>query len=408
MIYLIKLILNPLTFQLHQSKHAPLTMAGATIGSAAINGFGSLVGGLFQNNANKRLMREQMHWSESMYDKQVQDQYDLIDYVNKYNTPANQRQLLEAAGYNPALLGQAVSSASSSSDHSIPSVPSAPAAAGYNDVISPAVASATNAFVALTQQQINQENADTNRFNAKNTQMYYNKLFEQIDVGNELTRSQRYLTNAKIQEQATKNIFMSDYMDTQITQLKASTLYTSVQTEGLALTNSYIPQEKAKQLAEMAAQIDLLKQKAKTEAYTRKEIDAQIKMLSNQAYLLGQQADRVKQLAPYETMAAQSHATNLQNGVADDWKTKQDLAPISTNNGAGFSVMGNGFNIQHAQTLPSYLFNKTGVQIVTQSYAHGVNGARPGTKEYSDQKSSEVLDQYRQTPQAISKFWYPY
>ena len=105
-------------------------MAGATIGSAAINGLGSLVGGLFQNNANKRLMREQMHWSEQMYDKQVQDQYDLIDYVNKYNTPANQRQLLEAAGYNPALLGQSVSSAASSSDHSIPSVPSAPAAAG--------------------------------------------------------------------------------------------------------------------------------------------------------------------------------------------------------------------------------------------------------------------------------------
>ena len=249
-------------------------MAGATLGSAAFNGIGSLLGGVFQNNSNKRLMREQMRWSEHMYDKQLNDQYDLLNYVNNYNSPANQRNLLEAAGYNPALLGDKVSSVSSSAEPSLPSMPSAPAAASYTDVISPAVASATNAFVALTQQQTNQQNADTNRMNANNTQLYYSKLGEQIDVGNAHTRSLRYLTNAQIQEQATKNIFLSDYMESQITQLKASTLYTSVQTEGLALTNSYIPQEKAKQLAEMAAQIDLLKEQAKTAAYSRKEIDA--------------------------------------------------------------------------------------------------------------------------------------
>lgn len=375
-----------------------------TIGAAAIQGGASLLGGLFTNASNKSLMREQMHWQEAMYDKQLKDQYDMLDYVNQYNSPQNQRKLLEAAGYNPALLGDQLSSSAASPNGHVPSMPTSPSMQ-YQDFISGAASSAINAFVALTQQQTNQENADTNRFNAKNTQMYYNKLGEQIDVGNEHTRSLRYLTNAQIQEQATKNIFMSDFMDTQITQLKASTLYTSVQTEGLALTNSYIPQEKAKQLAEMAAQIDLLKQKAKTEAFNQKQINAQINVLAKQAYLLGVQADRIEQLTPSEVSASKAHATNLQNGLADDWKTKQDLAPISTNNGAGFNVMGNGFNIQHAQTLPSYLFNKTGVQIVTQSYA---KGAQPGTAAYSDQESAKVLDAYRKTPQAVKKFWYPY
>ena len=390
-----------LVLSFDKRKCAPIPPA---IGAAAIQGGASLLGGLFTNSSNKSLMREQMHWQEAMYDKQLKDQYDMLDYVNQYNSPQNQRKLLEAAGYNPALLGDQLSSSAASPNGHVPSMPTAPSMQ-YQDFISGAASSAINAFVALTQQQTNQENADTNRFNAKNTQTYYNKLGEQIDVGNEHTRSLRYLTNAQIQEQATKNIFMSDFMDSQITQLKASTLYTSVQTEGLALTNSYIPQEKAKQLAQMAAQIDLLKQKAKTEAFSRKEIAAQINMLSKQAYLLGAQADRVEQLTPHEVSSAQSHASNLQNGLADDWRTKQDLAPISTNNGAGFNVMGNGFNIQHAQTLPSYLFNQSGVQIVTQSYA---KGAQPGTKAYSDQKSAEVLDNYRKTPQAVKKFWYPY
>ena len=47
------------------------------------------------NEFNERMMREQMAWSEGMWNKQ-----------NQYNTPGNQRARLEAAGFNPYMMMQ--------------------------------------------------------------------------------------------------------------------------------------------------------------------------------------------------------------------------------------------------------------------------------------------------------------
>ena len=47
------------------------------------------------NEFNERMMREQMAWTEDMWNKQ-----------NQYNTPGNQRARLEAAGFNPYMMMQ--------------------------------------------------------------------------------------------------------------------------------------------------------------------------------------------------------------------------------------------------------------------------------------------------------------
>lgn len=85
-----------------------LTLAGATLGAAAVGGFGSLLSNLFgsknqssanatnihlaqlNNQFNERMMQKQMDYNMMMWDKQ-----------NAYNTPAEQMKRLKAAGINP-------------------------------------------------------------------------------------------------------------------------------------------------------------------------------------------------------------------------------------------------------------------------------------------------------------------
>lgn len=74
------------------------------VGGALVGGAASLLGGLWsnhsnsgQNHAQRQFQAEQNHMDRAW-------QKYMTDYVNEYNTPANQRARLEAAGLNPYMM----------------------------------------------------------------------------------------------------------------------------------------------------------------------------------------------------------------------------------------------------------------------------------------------------------------
>lgn len=78
--------------------------------SAAAGGAGSLIssiGGLITRNSDRkfqqRLMREQNNFNAQEAEKSYQRQVEMFNMQNQYNSPANQRQLYQAAGFNPNL-----------------------------------------------------------------------------------------------------------------------------------------------------------------------------------------------------------------------------------------------------------------------------------------------------------------
>lgn len=83
---------------------------GMDILSSAVGGAGSLisaVGGLITRNSDRkfqqRLMREQNNFNAQEAEKSYQRQVEMFNMQNQYNSPANQRQLYQAAGFNPNL-----------------------------------------------------------------------------------------------------------------------------------------------------------------------------------------------------------------------------------------------------------------------------------------------------------------
>ena len=104
----------------------PLTMAGATVIGSGISAVGNALGGVLSTQSNKKLMREQMHWQESMYQRQLQDARENWRMQNAYNSPANQRKLLEDAGFNPGMMGSDLQSASSADNIAMGNVRRAP------------------------------------------------------------------------------------------------------------------------------------------------------------------------------------------------------------------------------------------------------------------------------------------
>ena len=107
-------------------KFNPLTMAGASVIGSGISAVGNALGGVLSSQSNKKLMREQMRWQESMYARQLQDARDNWKMQNAYNSPANQRKLLEDAGFNPGMMGSDLQSASSADNIPMGNVPTAP------------------------------------------------------------------------------------------------------------------------------------------------------------------------------------------------------------------------------------------------------------------------------------------
>lgn len=86
----------------------PLSLAGATLGAAAIGGgtnlLGNLIGSYNNNKTNKmnyKIAQMNNQYNSLMFDKQIQYNTEMWNKQNEYNTPLAQRQRYEAAGINP-------------------------------------------------------------------------------------------------------------------------------------------------------------------------------------------------------------------------------------------------------------------------------------------------------------------
>lgn len=85
-----------------------LSLAGATLGAAAIGGFGSLLSNLFgsknqssANATNVHLAQLNNEFNERMMEKQMDYNLEMWNKQNAYNTPAEQMKRLKDAGINP-------------------------------------------------------------------------------------------------------------------------------------------------------------------------------------------------------------------------------------------------------------------------------------------------------------------
>lgn len=74
------------------------------VGGALISGGASLLGGLWSNHSNAGESHAQRQWAAEQNHMDRAWQQHMTDYVNEYNTPANQRARLEAAGLNPYMM----------------------------------------------------------------------------------------------------------------------------------------------------------------------------------------------------------------------------------------------------------------------------------------------------------------
>lgn len=78
---------------------------GAQVASNSANGLFGFFGNLINNNAQKKLYEQQYRDSINFYNMQLQDQWDMWNANNEYNSPANQAARLREAGINPDLQG---------------------------------------------------------------------------------------------------------------------------------------------------------------------------------------------------------------------------------------------------------------------------------------------------------------
>lgn len=116
------------------------------IGSAGNLG-ASIVGAFSANNMQKRQFEQQ----KQLYEQQFKDQRQMIAEQNAYNSPANQRKLLEEAGLNPMLMYQNGSSQSIQSEVANPQVPDAPRYSGTGEIISGGVQKGIDTMMSLAQ-----------------------------------------------------------------------------------------------------------------------------------------------------------------------------------------------------------------------------------------------------------------
>lgn len=122
------------------------TIGAGLIGSAGNLG-ASIVGAVSANKMQKRQFEQQ----KQLYEQQFKDQKQMIVEQNAYNSPANQRKLLEDAGLNPMLMYQNGSSQSIQSEVANPQVPDAPRYAGTGEIIAGGVQKGIDTMMSLAQ-----------------------------------------------------------------------------------------------------------------------------------------------------------------------------------------------------------------------------------------------------------------
>lgn len=321
-------------------KFTPLTMAGATVIGSGISAVGNALGGVFSSQSNKKLMREQMRWQESMYQRQLQDARDNWKMQNEYNSPANQRKLLEDAGYNPAMMGADLQSASSADNIAMGDVPSAPSYSMTPNYIADTVNSATQAFSTLVAAQATKQNADTNTKNAETNARNAGINQQNADTQSALAYHQNALTRQNIQLAAQENAFKSEFMQNQINQMRANTNLVRIQTGIAAITKEWLPTEKSMQLSKLSADIDNVLEDVKLKKASIKVAEAQVNQLLASAELLISQAKTNDALRPSQVSASQTHASNLNKGISDTFTSDKWLAPVSISANGSLNVYG--------------------------------------------------------------------
>ena len=321
-------------------KHMPLGTAAASVIGSGISAIGNALGGVFSSQSNKKLMREQMRWQESMYSRQLQDARDNWKMQNEYNSPANQRKLLEEAGYNPSMMGADLQSASSADNIAMGNVPSAPSYSMTPNYIADTVNSATQAFSTLVAAHATQQNADTNTKNAETNATNAGINQQNADTQSALAYHQNALTRQNIQLAAQENAFKSEFMQNQINQMKANTNLVRVQTGIAAITKEWLPYEKSMQLSKLGADIDNVLEDVRLKKVSIKVGEAQVKQLLSSAALLIEQATTARQLRPSQVSASETHAGNLRKGVSDTFTSDKWLAPLSISANGSLNVYG--------------------------------------------------------------------
>lgn len=321
-------------------KFIPLTMAGASVIGSGISAIGNALGGVFSSQSNKKLMREQMRWQESMYARQLQDARDNWKMQNEYNSPANQRKLLEEAGFNPAMMGADLQSASSADNIAMGNVPSAPSYSMTPNYIADTVNSATQAFSTLVAAGANKQNADTNAKNADTNAKNAGINQQNADTQSALAYHSNALTRENIQLAAQENAFKSEFMQNQINNMRANTNLVRVQTGIAAITKEWMPYEKSMQLSKLSADIDNVLEDVKLKKVSIKVGEAQVKQLLSSAALLIEQATTARDLRPSQVSASEKHASNLKRGVSDTFESDKWLSPVSISANGSLNVYG--------------------------------------------------------------------
>ena len=314
---------------------------GAAIAQAGLNALGTSLGGISSYKSAKKIMREQMAWQEKMYQQQLSDNRENWNMQNAYNSPENQRALLEKAGFNPALYGQDLSSASSADALQGGDMSSAPSFTNMPNVFADSVSSATATFAAMSNREIGLANAAVNASNSKTSADYYGVLSGQINENIGLLKQE--------------NAFRSEYLQTQINGMRIKNYATSLQADAQAITNKTLSTKNIMDLATMANDYDLITEKIKSEQMSRKEaaqrittMKQQVKLMLSQGQYYDAQTETENALRPSAVRTSEAHATNVETGRADDYNTKERLAPVSV----GFNVSGGPFKGGAHVTLP--------------------------------------------------------
>ena len=122
-----------------------------TIGAGIIGSAGNLGASIVGSFSANRMQKRQFEQQRQLYEQQFKDQRQMIVEQNAYNSPANQRKLLEQAGLNPMLMYQNGSSQSIQSEVANPQVPDAPRYAGTGEIIAGGVQKGIDTMMSLAQ-----------------------------------------------------------------------------------------------------------------------------------------------------------------------------------------------------------------------------------------------------------------
>lgn len=317
---------------------------GAGIGAAG-NAFGASENNKNQQNllkqqieAQQQLQKDQNDWNEQMWNKQ-----------NEYNSPANQRQLYEEAGLNPAYFFGKGQSAAGSVNSTAMSAPSVPTPAGNFQGLGN-IGDVASLALLESQIKVNESKAGLNDAQKETEDKIRAAKVEYQDLLNNLTKSQTDVAN----ETVNKIKADTDY-------LKVLKGKTQSEKDQIDLIIAFLPFLQQAQLDEIRAHIRELESRADL----NDEQKAYVKFFAKGAYLAG--------LGSYKSGVAAEENAETNRMIAPSTIRKNDAEAKFYNTGAGVNEANEeGKKIQNdidEKTAGSKKFKE-----ITQNYVGTVIG----------------------------------